>query len=202
MKKKVLLPLLLSSLFTLVSCDNEEEIIIGSKDTHDSTAWFTSEELKAVGLEGLSAPTGLTGTMSSDTHWFNNGYAFHQVCPSEEVMKQNAQTYLDYFKTNYEGQFGITQLHATSKDTMWYYILPKSDLNDYHDTNPSSLYKFYYVRDAEKAEDGYLKDNAVWTLDIRYEMNSSSNDYFLKVFIENASSTHNNAFTLKYSLRV
>lgn len=199
MKKKVLLPLLLSSLFMLASCG--EETIVGSNETHDSSAWFTNEELKAVGLEGLAAPTGLTGDMSSDLHWFNNGYSFHQTCPSKEIMKQNAQTYLDYFKTNYEGQFGITHLHALSEDTTWYYILPKTDLEDYHDTNPSSLYKFYYVRDAE-LENGYLKDGAVWSLDMRYELNTDATSYLLKIFIEDAGMSRNGVYTLKYTLKV
>lgn len=183
----------------LASC--EEETIVGSNETHDSSAWFTNEELKAVGLEGLTAPTGLTGDMSSDLHWFNNGYSFHQTCPSEEIMKQNAQTYLDYFKTNYEGEFGITKLHALSEDTTWYYILPKTDLEEYHDTNPSSLYKFYYVRDAE-LQDGHLKDGAVWSLDIRYELNTDASSYLLKIFIEDAGMSRNGVYTLKYTLKI
>ena len=202
MKKKIVLPLLLSSLFALVSCDNEEEIIIGSKDTHNSSAWFTNEELKAVGLAGMSAPTGLTGALSSDIHWFNDGYAFNQACPSEDVMKENAQKYFDYFKANYEGRFGTATIHATSADfsTYWYYILPKTNLEDYHETNPSSLYKFYYVKDTELV-DGYLKESAVWSFDIRYETSSTVDGYLLKIFIENASAAHNGAISYKYTLK-
>lgn len=66
--------------FGLVSCgDNEEET--PNQEGHDSTKWFTDEELSKVGLGGLTAPTGLTGEMNSDTAWFNNGYSFTQPCP-------------------------------------------------------------------------------------------------------------------------
>lgn len=51
--------------FGLVSCgDNEEGT--ANQEVHDSTKWFTDEELSKVGLEGLTAPTGLTGEISSD----------------------------------------------------------------------------------------------------------------------------------------
>lgn len=60
----------------LASCD-EEEII--SQKGHDSTKWFTEEELSKVGLGGLTAPTGLTGEMSSSDVWFNNGYSFSRL---------------------------------------------------------------------------------------------------------------------------
>lgn len=48
---------------------------------HDSSAWFTEEELEKVGLGGLGAPEGLAGVMTTDTHWFGDGYSFSQVCP-------------------------------------------------------------------------------------------------------------------------
>ena len=41
---------------------------------HDSTKWFTEEELSAKGLSGLPAPTGLSGVMNSSDAWFNDGY--------------------------------------------------------------------------------------------------------------------------------
>lgn len=91
--------------FGLVSCgDNEEETT--SQEVHDSTKWFTDEELSKVGLEGLTAPTGLTGEMNSDIAWFNNGYSFSQPCPDKDTFELNAEIYFSYFKTNYDGKFG------------------------------------------------------------------------------------------------
>lgn len=41
--------------FGLVSCgDNEEETT--SQERHDSTKWFTDEELSKVGLRGINCP--------------------------------------------------------------------------------------------------------------------------------------------------
>lgn len=90
--------------FGLVSCgDNEGETTSQKGQTtiqegHDSTKWFTDEELSKVGLGGLTAPTGLTGEMSSDINWYNNGYSFSQPCPDKDTFELNAGTYFSYFK--------------------------------------------------------------------------------------------------------
>lgn len=109
----------------LVSCgDNEEE----TTSQHDSTKWFTDEELSKVGLEGLTAPTGLTGKISSDITWFNNGYAFTQPCPDKDTFELNADTYFSYFKTNYDGKFGKPRIEKLGMDTneTWYVIEQKN----------------------------------------------------------------------------
>lgn len=61
-------------------------------------------------------------------------------------------------------------------------------MNDCYSTNPSARYTFYYVRDAE-LEDRYLKQDAVWSFDIRYE--ATDGVYQLKIFVENASLSRN-----------
>ena len=68
------------------------------------------EELAKKGLSALPAPTGLSGDMSSDLDWYNDGYAFHQACPDEDTFTQNAEAYLNYFKLKYDGRFGVTKL--------------------------------------------------------------------------------------------
>lgn len=111
--------------FGLVSCgDNEGE----TTSQHDSTKWFTDEELSKVGLEGLTAPTGLTGEISSDITWFNNGYAFTQPCPDKDTFELNADTYFSYFKTNYDGKFGKPIIEKLGMDTneTWYVIEQKN----------------------------------------------------------------------------
>ena len=61
-------------------------------------------------------------------------------------------------------------------------------MNECYSTNPSARYTFYYVRDAE-LEDRYLKQDAVWSFDIRYE--ATDGVYQLKIFVENASLSRN-----------
>lgn len=167
---------------------------------HDSSAWFTEEELEKVGLGGLGAPEGLAGVMTTDTHWYGDGYSFSQLCPEREKLEQTADVYLGYFKNRYGKNFGVAAFyaHGTTDNTFYYNIVPKSDLNDYYDDNPSSLYKFYYIIDTFVAEDGYLTEDAVWSLDIRYEFDTSSEAYKLKIFIEKENKSSNGIYTYKY----
>ncbi len=167
---------------------------------HDSSAWFTEEELEKVGLGGLGAPEGLAGVMTTDTHWYGGGYSFSQLCPEREKLEQTADVYLGYFKNRYGKNFGVAAFyaHGTTDNTFYYNIVPKSDLNDYYDDNPSSLYKFYYITDTSVAEDGYLTEDAVWSLDIRYEFDTSSEAYKLKIFIEKENKSSNGIYTYKY----
>ena len=89
-----------------VACGNDNGGGETQKPLHDSTKWFTEEELSAKGLAGLTAPTGLSGEMKSSDAWYNDGYSFSQVCPDEETFKTNAETYFSYLKTHYDGVFG------------------------------------------------------------------------------------------------
>ncbi len=116
----------------LVSCRGGDTPIETPAEQHDSSTWFTEDELAKVGLSGLTCPTGCTGEISTSVHWFNGGYS----------------------------------------------------------SNPSARYTFYYVRDTE-LEDRYLKQDAVWSFDIRYE--ATDGVYKLKIFVENASLSRNGA---------
>lgn len=78
----------------------------------DDTKWFSEEELAKKGLSALPAPTGLSGDMSSDLYWYNDGYAFHQACPDEDKFTQNAEAYLNYFKSKYDGSFGAINAYS------------------------------------------------------------------------------------------
>lgn len=204
LKKIIIMALCLSLVMTcgvfLAACnkgggngdDNKTQI-------HDDTKWFSEEELAKKGLSALPAPTGLSGDMSSDLYWYNDGYAFHQACPDEDTFKQNAETYLNYFKSKYNGRFGVAKIFMDGEDETFYKITQKTDLADYSSKNPSSLYKFYYVTDTT-LEDGYLKADAVWTFEIRYEFNTTKNTYLFKIFIENARKSPNGAFTNYYKM--
>lgn len=141
------------------------------------------------GLSGLTCPTGCTGEISTSVNWFNGGYSFSQVCEDQAVLETNAQTCYSYFFTNYASKFGKEKLIAISLDdnTTYYQIIPAA-MEDCYSTNPSARYTFYYVRDAE-LEDRYLKQDAVWSFDIRYE--AVDNGYKLKIFVENASLSRN-----------
>lgn len=94
--KKVLLKLSIVIIVVLcvffVGCKKKENNQPETK-LHDSTKWFTEEELSKKGLSGLGAPTGLSGQMSTSDSWFNNGYSFSQVCPNEDVFFENAKKY-------------------------------------------------------------------------------------------------------------
>ena len=197
--KKILSLFLLASCLGLVSC-GEEEIIYGSTDSHDSSTWFLESELAKVGLDGLTAPTGCSGAISTDTSWFSNGYAFSQPCNDVNVLTTNAETYLSYFQNNYEGRFGLSKIYASGKDTFYCNIKGDSSLSSYYDDNPSPLYKFYYVRDTTLGEDNYLKEDAVWSLEICYEANSTG-EYMFKLFIENQSQNHSGTLTYKYLIK-
>lgn len=96
----------------------------------DDTKWFSEEELAKKGLSALPAPTGLSGDMSSDLNWYNDGYAFHQACPDEDKFTQNAEAYLNYFKSKYDGRFGAINAYSLEKyspstNEYYYKILKK-----------------------------------------------------------------------------
>ena len=200
MGKKIVLKLILGIIcFGLMSC-GDEHISIGG-NTHDSKAWFSEKELGDMHLNNLPQPSGLTGNINSSTSWFNDGYSFSQTCESEDILNSNATTYLNYFQTNFAGKFGVAKPFSYGKDVTYYNIVNKTDIADYHDTNPSPLYKFYYVSDTTTDDDGYLLDDTVFTFEIRYEFSNTVNSYQFKLFIEKATTNHNGGFTYKYKLK-
>ena len=164
----------------------------------DDTKWFSEEELAKKGLSALPAPTGLSGDMSSDLYWYNNGYSFHQACPDEDTFTQNAEAYLNYFKSKYDGRFGAInafslEKYSPSTNEYYYKILKKTDLADYFSDDPRPTYTFYYVTDTT-LEEGYFKADAVWTFTVRLD------DGKLKIFIENAGKTRNGVYTNHYRM--
>lgn len=164
----------------------------------DDTKWFSEEELAKKGLSALPAPTGLSGDMSSDLYWYNDGYSFHQACPDEDTFTQNAEAYLNYFKSKYDGRFGAINAYSLEKyspstNENYYKILKKTDIADYFSDNPCPTYTFYYVTDTT-LEEGYFKADAVWTFDIMFD------DGKLKIFIENAGKTRNGIYTNHYRM--
>lgn len=204
LKKIIIMALCLSLVMTcgvfLAACNKGGRE--GGGDTYvprNSNQWFTEAELAKKGLSALPAPTGLSGDMSSDLNWYNDGYSFHQACPDEDTFTQNAEAYLNYFKSKYDGRFGAINAYSLEKyspSTKEYYynILKKTDLADYFSDNPCPTYTFYYVTDDTTLEDGYFKADAVWTLDIMFD------DGKLKIFIENAGKTRNGVYTNHYRM--
>lgn len=204
LKKIIIMALCLSLVMTcgvfLAACNKGGGNGDNNKtQVRDDTKWFSEEELAKKGLSALPAPTGLSGDMSSDLNWFNDGYAFDQACPDKDKFTQNAKTYLNYFKSKYDGRFGVAKPFMYGEDETFYKITQKTDLSDYFSDNPSSLYKFYYVTDTT-LEDGYFKADAVWTFEIRYEFNTTKNTYLFKIFIENARKSHNGVYTNYYKM--
>lgn len=202
--KKIIMALCLSLVMTcgvfLAACNKGG----GNGDNNktqirDDTKWFSEEELAKKGLSALPAPTGLTGNMNSYLYWYNDGYSFDQACPDEDTFTQNAEAYLNYFKSNYGGRFGVTKSFMHSDDENFYKITQEPSLSAYFSNNPSSLYKFYYVTDTT-LEDGYLKADAVWTFEIRYEFDTTKNTYLFKIFIENARKSPNGVYTNYYKM--
>ena len=186
----------------LVACGNDDSGEESKNPVHDSTKWFTEEELSAKGLTGLTAPTGLSGEMNSSDTWYNDGYSFSQACPDEDTFKANAGTYFSYLKSHYDGMFGKPRLEKFSMDTNenWYIIEQKNDLSDYFDDNPSKLYEFYYVRN-NTLDNGYFEKGSVWIFEIRYEFDTDSDGYKFKLFIESADSSHNGIYKNYYKMR-
>lgn len=205
LKKIIIMALCLSLVMTcgvfLAAC-NKGGGNGGGGDTYvprNSNQWFTEAELAKKGLSALPAPTGLSGDMSSDLNWYNDGYSFHQACPDEDKFTQNVETYFNYFKSKYDGRFGaITafslEKYSPSTNEYYYNILKKTDLADYFSDNPCPTYTFYYVTDDTTLEDGYFKADAVWTFEIRLD------DGKLKIFIENAGKTRNGVYTNHYRM--
>lgn len=172
------------------------------KPIHNSTKWFTEEELSAKGLANLIAPTGLSGEIKTSDTWYNNGYSFSQVCPNEETFYANAETYFSYFQTHYAGMFGVprNEGHSMSTNENWYIIEQKNNLSNYFDDNPSKLYKFYYVIN-DTLDNGYFAKGSVWIFEIRYESDTESEQYKFKLFIESADSSHNGIYKNYYKMR-
>lgn len=203
LKKIIIMALCLSLVMTcgvfLAACNKGGGE--GGGDTYvprNSNQWFTEAELAKKGLSALPAPTGLSGDMSSDLNWYNDGYSFHQACSDEDTFTQNAETYFNYFKSNYGDRFGaITafslEKYSPSTNEYYYNILKKTDLADYFSDNPCPTYTFYYVTDTT-LEDGYFKADAVWTFEIMLD------DGKLKIFIENARKTRNGVYTNHYRM--
>lgn len=202
LKKIIIMALCLSLVMTcgvfLAACNKGGE---GGGDTYvprNSNQWFTEAELAKKGLSALPAPTGLSGDMSSDLNWYNDGYAFHQACPDEDKFTQNAEAYLNYFKSKYDGRFGAINAYSLEKyspstNEYYYNILKKTDLADYFSDNPCPTYTFYYVTDTT-LEEGYFKADAVWTFEIMLD------DGKLKIFIENARKSPNGVYTNYYKM--
>lgn len=203
LKKIIIMALCLSLVMTcgvfLAACNNGG----GNGDNNktqirDDTKWFSEEELAKKGLSALPAPTRLSGDMSSDLNWYNDGYSFHQACPDEDTFTQNAEAYLNYFKSKYDGRFGAInafslEKYSPSTNEYYYKILKKTDLADYFSDNPCPTYTFYYVTDTT-LEEGYFKADAVWTFEIMLD------DGKLKIFIENARKTRNGVYTNHYRM--
>ena len=192
--------MLIAACFAFVACGDDEEHGGGTTQTRDDTKWFSSAELEARGLAELPVPTGLTGEMHTDITWFGDGYAFFQNCPDEKVFAQNAEMYFNMFKDKFDGAFGVARPYMLGDSETWYKIEQKNDLSDYFDDNPSKLYKFYYVKDKTTDEKGNFVKGAVWTFEMRYELNSDSDIYKLKIFIESADSTRNKMYTNYYKM--
>lgn len=204
LKKIIIMALCLSLVMTcgvfLAACNKGGGE--GGGDTYvprNSNQWFTEAELAKKGLSALPAPTGLSGDMSSDLYWYNDGYSFHQACPDEDTFTQNAEAYLNYFKSKYDGRFGAINAYSLEKyspstNEYYYNILKKTDLADYFSDNPCPTYTFYYVTDDTTLEDGYFKADAVWTFEIMLD------DGKLKIFIENAGKTRNGIYTNHYRM--
>lgn len=197
LKKIIIMALCLSLVMTcgvfLAACNKGGGE--GGGDTYvprNSNQWFTEAELAKKGLSALPAPTGLSGDMSSDLNWYNDGYAFHQACPNEDIFNENVEKYFVYFYEKFDGRFGVADFYSNTTDysEVYYKIKKTTLLSDYFSNNPSLLYKFYYVTDTT-LEEGYFKADAVWTFEIRYEFDTTKNTYMLKIFIENAGKTKN-----------
>lgn len=214
LKKIIIMALCLSLVMTcgvfLAACNKGGS---GGGDTYvprNSNQWFTEAELAKKGLSTLPAPTGLSGDMSSDLNWYNDGYSFHQACPDEDTFTQNAEAYLNYFKSKYDGRFGAyitghsSDMFSPESKENYYKLFKKADLSDYFSNNPCPTYTFYYVTDTETTKqvlgNGYLKDDAVWKFEVQYDFDTSKNTYMLKIFIENAGKTRNGVYTNHYRM--
>lgn len=182
---------LFASVFCLFSCGDETQTSSG----HDNNNWFTESELSKVGLSGLSAPSNCKGVMSTDIYWYSEGYSFSQECESEDVLVENATTYLNYFINKYDNLFGYTRSYITGEDTFYYYIINDKTLSSYRSDNPSPLYKFYYITNQNVDDEGYFVKDAVWSFEIRFEENK------LKIFIENGNKNHSGMINYKYKIR-
>lgn len=190
----------LLSCFCLVACGDDGDIHIGS--TREDSKWFSQEELEVKGLKDLPPPTGYTGDMSSSVTWFNNGYSFHQECPSVDVFTQNANTYFDYFKEKYDSNFGkrMSKVSLLDNSETWFRIKTNITLQEcYDDTNPSKLYQWYYITDTTVDEYGYFDKDAVYSFEIRYEYDTNKDTYMFKIFIENASTNRYGNMKYYYS---
>lgn len=139
---------------------------------------------------------------SSDT-WFNNGYSFSQPCPDEDTFHLNAETYFTYFNTYYDGKFGKPDIEKLSIQTneTWYVIKQKVSISDYYNDNPSALYKFYYARNTTDLDNDYFVKGSVWSFEIRYEFDTTSNEYLFKMFIESADTNHSGNYTNYYRIK-
>lgn len=182
---------LFASVFCLFSCGEETQTSSG----HDNNNWFTESELSKVGLSGLSAPSNCKGVMSTDIYWYSEGYSFSQECESEDVLVENATTYLNYFINKYDNLFGYTRSYITGEDTFYYYIINDKTLSSYRSDNPSPLYKFYYITNQNVDDEGYFVKDAVWSFEIRFEENK------LKIFIENGNKNHSGMINFKYKIK-
>lgn len=203
LKKIIIMALCLSLVMTcgvfLAACNKGGDNGDNNKtQIRDDTKWFSEEELAKKGLSALPAPTGLSGDMSSDLYWYNDGYSFHQACPNEDIFYENVEKYFAYFNEKFDGRFGAINAYSLEKyspstNEYYYKILKKTDLADYFSDNPCPTYTFYYVTDTT-LEDGYFKADAVWTFEIMLD------DGKLKIFIENARKTRNGVYTNHYRM--
>lgn len=206
LKKIIIMALCLSLVMTcgvfLAACNkgSGEGDGKGGGDTYvprNSNQWFTEAELAKKGLSALPAPTGLSGDMSSDLYWYNDGYSFDQACPNEDIFYENVEKYFAYFNEKFDGRFGTDKLEkilTADKGQSCYRLVQETNLDKYYVKN-SKRYRFYYVTDTEATQQifgqNYLKDDAVWLFEVMYDFDTTKNTYMLKIFIENASKAKN-----------
>lgn len=115
-----------------------------------------------------------------------------KLCRNEDTFTQNAEAYLNYFNSKYDGCFGVAKSFIYGEDETFYKITQRTDLSDYFSKKPPT-YTFYYVTDTT-LEEGYFKADAVWTFEIQFH------DGKLKIFIENARKSHNGVYTNYYKM--
>ena len=99
LKKIIIMALCLSLVMTcgvfLAACNKGGGE--GGGDTYvprNSNQWFTEAELAKKGLSALPAPTGLSGDMSSDLNWYNDGYSFIRHVPTKTRSRKTPRRIL------------------------------------------------------------------------------------------------------------
>lgn len=154
--KKMLLNIyaILLPIAILASCggDSQDSALSSGRD---SSAWFSSDELGSVGLEGLKEPALSTAesmqTSADGVIWLLT----YKQKATESEFNAYAGVVFSYLSDHYDANYyGVESLKASGASDVYYKIQTPATVDGCYTTNPNPRYEIYYSVTKEVVGEG------------------------------------------------